>query len=529
MGKVLEKDNSNKKDLCHVCKKYFEPLELHVHVLEKHSKKIIKCKICDEVYASKRSLNDHTRNVHQGERNFKCDICGKSFYKSNKYFAHIKHHTHIDACNICDKSFKDLKHHILHVHEDRKTECGYCGKYFVRKLLKIHIRKEHIISPNHQKITTSLKCGKCEYTTTNKYYLQNHNRRCQKPKSFVCHVCKKCFSDSVKLKKHYECVHAKIKNFKCITCDKYFFTSADLKNHISRIHEKKMIEKLTCKYCENLIIPSSMKRHIQDCHIETRLIYKCDICDQEYVLEPSLKRHYERNHERKRVHCDTCGKQFRWPETLRRHIKSTHGNPDKFPCDSCEKICTTKGNLKSHQQLHSTTRKVFKCPKCSKSLASKSSLNSHIRLIHNKEKSMKCTLCEEKFFHSSALKNHIMSIHEKQKNYKCQECDRAFNVSCNLTAHIRQVHLKDKNIKCNFCEKTFTFPSTLKYHIIRAHENVEKLPCEVCDETFSTKWSLENHTKKFHEGNRFKKCTLCDRVYIQGLNLHMRTFHGKKD
>ena len=56
--------------------------------------------------------------VHKGHRDYKCESCGKSFFR---------------AC--------DLKKHINEVHEGRKDyKCEYCGKLFARtETLKTHI------------------------------------------------------------------------------------------------------------------------------------------------------------------------------------------------------------------------------------------------------------------------------------------------------------------------------------------------------------------------------------------------------
>ena len=57
---------------------------------------------------SKRQLQLHNMTYHEGQKNFKCESCGKSFSEAGKLKKHIHtvHEGHKDyKCESCGKSF----------------------------------------------------------------------------------------------------------------------------------------------------------------------------------------------------------------------------------------------------------------------------------------------------------------------------------------------------------------------------------------------------------------------------------------
>ena len=76
--------------------------------MEKVSKKIFNCEICEKSYTTNKCKKNHIDIVHGKVKKFTCDVCSSSF------------------------GFKfQLTIHIENNHKGGKYECKNCGKVFV--------------------------------------------------------------------------------------------------------------------------------------------------------------------------------------------------------------------------------------------------------------------------------------------------------------------------------------------------------------------------------------------------------------
>ena len=71
---------------------------------------VIQCKDCDSVFTGinigqcKSNLKIHIKTVHEGERNFFCDICDKAFWHQWHLKRHINgYHNKVKyaSCDVC--------------------------------------------------------------------------------------------------------------------------------------------------------------------------------------------------------------------------------------------------------------------------------------------------------------------------------------------------------------------------------------------------------------------------------------------
>ena len=115
------------------CEKLFNTknyLKKHYNRIHNNSGKVSTCNVCTKSFPSKQDLTIHIKTCHRG-KHYKCDSCIKSFFKAG------------------------LKKHIHTVHEGNKDyKCEYCGKNLSsRQILKKHI---HIIHEGQKRPSSNV-------------------------------------------------------------------------------------------------------------------------------------------------------------------------------------------------------------------------------------------------------------------------------------------------------------------------------------------------------------------------------------
>nr|XP_046252612.1 zinc finger protein 236-like isoform X1 [Scatophagus argus] len=91
------------------------------------------CELCDQSFPNASQLLKH-KQLHEEEKLFICESCGKLFRSQADFTEHQHTHEFLFQCNICDRSFntsQNLKRHkLLHVKDGRR--CHKCGTRYCR-------------------------------------------------------------------------------------------------------------------------------------------------------------------------------------------------------------------------------------------------------------------------------------------------------------------------------------------------------------------------------------------------------------
>ena len=123
---------------CDKCQdKFSHPEEFLKHLRSSHKSIHFqlehKCSACGLIVKGKQNLNQHVREVHEGEAHINTDKLKAELYPYK-----------CDACTSRFKRSNDLKRHKQAVHEKVEFICESCGKKFLYKTnLKRHILKAH--------------------------------------------------------------------------------------------------------------------------------------------------------------------------------------------------------------------------------------------------------------------------------------------------------------------------------------------------------------------------------------------------
>jgi len=142
-----------------------------------------------------------------------------------------------------------------------------------------------------------------------------------------CGICKKIFSDKVRLDLHMR-THTNVKPFPCHICEKSFTQKRSLKEHL---------------------LTHDTVRH-----------FECSHCQKKFVQKNHLKYHLASNHGETtdnsgtKNECQECGKVFPFPYQLRKH-SSVHSRgqvaaQSKLQCGNCASWFTSPALLQVHSQ-----------------------------------------------------------------------------------------------------------------------------------------------------------------------------------
>ncbi len=365
------------------------------------------CKECEVNYSVNQTLKDHIEKIHKGEKEFKCYVCNKFFYKNNILSKHyIKKHpniTRVYPCEECEHDFPNnskLQRHLFTVHINNKKdkECPECKKKFY---------KEDILSKHKQNKHPDINFNKCEecevefddlsgYRT---HQLVHENNE----KDSECRFCGKLFYGPIIMRKHQKNKHPELDPKKCYDCDIVFNRLDGCDGHIKNIHTNEIFEE--CIICDKNINKKMMAKHLS-LHIEEN-DNKCPICNVKLQVQGNLYYHIRSVHGEKKIECDECGMKFSTDDRLNRHIDVVHMKIKDKKCLTCDYECYGNYKLMEHVNQVHLNIKNFSCEDCSFQCYLKHDLKRHYERTHLKLKFYRCEKCPLEFYTKTEYNTHI--------------------------------------------------------------------------------------------------------------------------
>ncbi|XP_017035797.1 testis-specific zinc finger protein topi [Drosophila kikkawai] len=186
---------------------------------------LLPCEFCEVIFESAREVQPHNEEKHLSkkkreketrgsttsgrQRQYLCDICGKSYTQSSHLWQHLRFHQGVKpfVCpeDKCDRKFTirpDLNDHIRKCHTgERPFHCQTCGKRF----LTGSVFYQHRLIHRGERRYECEQCGKRFYRAD---ALKNHQRIHTGEKPFSCLFCTKTFRQRGDRDKHMRARHA---------------------------------------------------------------------------------------------------------------------------------------------------------------------------------------------------------------------------------------------------------------------------------------------------------------------------------
>ncbi|KAB0796827.1 hypothetical protein PPYR_10888 [Photinus pyralis] len=237
-------EGEKKQFKCFECGKKFSIwriCSLHLWKCHKVDLGLFTCPMCVVFKASSAGRLLTHMAIHDVEKPFLCNVCGKSF----KLHTELRNHhfvLHKDVesvpewavqqqCDTCKKFFanpKSLKKHIQSVHDQYKPFiCNICGHKTARKaMLDLHLR-QHTGEKPHQ-------CPVCDYRTGDHNSLRRHLMRHSGDTKYACPHCNYQSIQSTSYKNHIASKHPGLGgSYFCSICSYHTVNENTYNNHLT--------------------------------------------------------------------------------------------------------------------------------------------------------------------------------------------------------------------------------------------------------------------------------------------------------
>jgi len=474
---------------------------LDIHRSMDHSQEL-KCKVCSNVFGSKKSLGAHIRK--HSALPLKCDICNLSVQHESTLRSHMESY-HGQLANL-------LRNPSVSVSVTPSVKLSATNPLVAK-------HKARLVGFSSSK----LKCDQCHKLFSSMSALQFH-KRTHKPRdisTLTCPICKKIFMTPNALANHKK-IHAslqlKLKMYKCSYCHNCYSDAKDLHLHKMAEHGEEEAAAGADAGADAVSSagaptePEVVIKEEAEATVPARP-WKCDICTKIYTAESSLIRH-------KKLH-------------------EASQPINKFRCETCNKSFLSAKSFDSHKGWHSRSSSTLP-PLITTKLAS-SKLASSKLTLHPKVKTQKfyCPVCGKVFLHKANAKRHMIMQNHNYKGppmnapvlnpvvpadrteYRCKLCSDVFCDIGGYKRHLREHKMEPSGgtssgetqdegpLVCKLCKKTLRSLKGYRKHL-EGHSNQKPFKCDVCSNQYSSETALTKH-KQAHEFKAFacNKCKAC--------------------
>ncbi|XP_050084863.1 zinc finger protein 14-like [Anopheles aquasalis] len=296
----------------------------------------IKCRICDESFASLEALKAHTHPtvVELHEELPETDTDTKHLVIEP--VPSILDKVASPALSYTEEEFLEYDSDMeMPVKEEQKSdteqkddslvsssqyECFYCDETFpTTGDRKWHIKQKHPASGNHH------TCKVCGISLKSRAALSSHLQKHPREQALSCKECNKQFSAMSTLRRHMS-IHTRETPYQCHLCGKRYI-------HYSSFYMHQLAHK----------------------NIRAK---KCEICGYSLRSGSHLARHMRAHSGEKPYECPDCGQRFSQRYNMVSHAKTHQGiirkrSAKRYPCTQCDETFLRKLLLTSHlQQMH---------------------------------------------------------------------------------------------------------------------------------------------------------------------------------
>lgn len=236
-------------------------------------REVLTCGQCDGQFSSKAALQEHEAE-HSGKLKFYCKICMNLFATRRLLMKHRdEQHAGVKPyiCTLCSMNFSCLEALAAHMRRhDGKLPytCKICHEGFqVYRQLKEHAVVHYLKQENKKPAKKVIYCEVCKKEFRKPCDLERHMRVHTGEKPFSCSVCGNRFQQAHNLTKHMF-IHTKEKQYPCDICKKVFGRSDVLDRHMLTHSIKKPQQ---CEYCpKNFVRLQQLVDHVQKRHSEEK-------------------------------------------------------------------------------------------------------------------------------------------------------------------------------------------------------------------------------------------------------------------